>query len=230
MGITDIIIVVFLLVVLIVGAKKGFLEKFISLASWIVALVLSIIYCGRFSSFLIDQNIFYSSIRDNVLANIQSTEAFNNPNATAADFFNELGFPSIISDYIGDKVGIDATGIANNLATEITKLFMVVIAFLCLFVGILILVFILKLLVKLIRQSILVRIVDGVLGFFLYGFLGICTIYILFFVLSLVMQIPQLEGFRDFMIIDMQLNTDKFRLSKYFYENNILINFLKLFF
>lgn len=230
-GVTDIIIVLFIIGALIFGIKKGFLEKFLSLASWIVALIISFIYCGRFASFLTDFDIFYPNIHDNVMQNIQSTEAFQNPNATAADFFKELGFPSIISNYIGDKIGIDAEGIALKLADEISSLFMVVIAFLCLFFGILILVFILKLFVKLIRQSTLVRVVDGILGFFLYGFLAICTIYVLFFALSLIMQIPQLEKFRDFMIVDMQLdNPNEFRLSKYFYENNILINFLKLFF
>ena len=229
-GILDIILVLGIIVSLIIGAKKGFLQKFISMGSWIMALILAFIFCGRLADLFINNNIIVGSIRENILTNIKSTEAFQLGATDPAVFFKELGFPSIIASMIGSTIGMDAEGIALEITNGVSRAFMVVISFLILFFGILIGLLVLKLLVKLVRQATLVKVVDGILGVVLYGFIALVTIYVSFFVLSLLMQIPSFEGLRNFMIIDMQLNTDKFRLSKYFYENNILINFLKLFF
>ncbi len=229
-GILDIILVLAIIVSLIIGAKKGFLEKFISMGSWLMALILAFIFCSRLADLFIANNIIVGGIRENILTNIQNTEAFKSGATDPTKFFEELGFPNIIANLINNSVDMDATTIANNLADGISRMFMVVISFLILFFGILIGLLVLKLIVKLIRQATLVRVVDGILGVGLYGLLSIITIYVAFFVLSLLMQIPAFDALRNFMITDMQLNTDKFRLSKYFYENNILINFLKLFF
>lgn len=230
-GITDIILILFFIFAIIWGAKKGFMSKFISLSSGIVGLIVAIIFCSRFANMLIEHQVFYPAIQNNIYENITSSGLMTET-SSASDVLSGLGFPGVIADYIGSKIDSSLTGssLATTMAQETAKLFMVIISFAILLIGCWVLTFVIKLLIKLIRASLVIRIVDGVLGVVLYGFLAIICIYILFFILSLVIQIPGLEGFRNFMTVDMQLDTDKFRLSKYFYENNILINFFRLFF
>lgn len=228
-GIIDIILIILFLVALIIGAKKGFLEKFRHLATGLIALIIAILFARQFADMLIGNGVFKESIYNNVYNNIITSEAFAN-GQDATSILTSLGFPSIIASYLASGIPVDLN-IASSLANSVYNLFMVIISFAILLVGCWILSYIIKLLIKLLRNNIIIRIVDGLLGVILYGFLAICAIYIIFFIISLIIQIPGLEGFRDFITVDMQLNNpDEFRISKYFYENNILINFFKLFF
>ena len=228
-GIIDIILIILFLVALIIGAKKGFLEKFRHLATGLIALIIAILFARQFADMLIGNGVFKESIYNNVYNNIITSEAFAN-GQDATSILTSLGFPSIIASYLASGIPADIN-IASSLANSVYNLFMVIISFAILLVGCWILSYIIKLLIKLLRNNIIIRIVDGLLGVILYGFLAICAIYIIFFIISLIIQIPGLEGFRDFITVDMQLsNPDEFRISKYFYENNILINFFKLFF
>ncbi len=228
-GIIDIILIILFLVALIIGAKKGFLEKFRHLATGLIALILAILFARQFADMLIGNGVFKESIYNNAYNNIITSEAFAN-GQDATSILTSLGFPSIIASYLASGIPADIN-IASSLANSVYNLFMVIISFAILLVGCWILSYIIKLLIKLLRNNIIIRIVDGLLGVILYGFLAICAIYIIFFIISLIIQIPGLEGFRDFITVDMQLNNpDEFRISKYFYENNILINFFKLFF
>ena len=228
-GIIDIILIILFLVALIIGAKKGFLEKFRHLATGLIALIIAILFARQFADMLIGNGVFKESIYNNVYNNIITSEAFAN-GQDATSILTSLGFPSIIASYLASGIPADIN-IASSLANSVYNLFMVIISFAILLVGCWILSYVIKLLIKLLRNNIIIRIVDGLLGVILYGFLAICAIYIIFFIISLIIQIPGLEGFRDFITVDMQLNNpDEFRISKYFYENNILINFFKLFF
>lgn len=227
-GIIDIILVIFFILALILGAKKGFLERFRKLATGIIGLIIAILFCRQFADYLISNNVFKESIYNNVYNNIITSEAFQN-GSDASSVLSSLGFPKIIAEYLAS--GFSGVDIASGLADQVYSLFMAIISFVILLVGCWVVSFLLKLLIKFLRNNVVIRIVDGVLGVVLYAFLAICIVYIVFFLLSLFIQIPGLEGFRDFVTVDMQLNNpDEFRLSKYFYENNILINFFKLFF
>ena len=228
-GIFDIILIIFFLVALIYGAKHGFLDRFRKLASGIIGLIIAILFSGKLADLFIAKNVFYDNIYTNVYQNIITSEAFAN-GGDPSSVLSSLGFPKIIADYIASTIGGEVD-IASALAQQVYSLFISIISFIILLVGCWILSFVLKILIGLIRENIAIRIVDGILGVILYGFLAICCVYILFFILSLIIQIPGLEGFRNFVTVDLQLtNPDEFRISKYFYENNILINFFKLFF
>lgn len=232
LGVTDIVIVLLFIGFVVIGAKKGFLKKFVGLASGLVGLLLAFFFCSDFANLLIDKGFIYPSIQQNVYTNIFAVTNAN-PDSTIADILNNLGLPSIISDYIGPKIQTSVgspEALATAISTEIAKMFMAVISFIMLFIIICLGVAILKLLISLLRKSVIIKVADGFLGVIFYGVMGIITIYLLLFVVSLVIQIPQLSAFNEFMKVDMQLETDAFRLSKYFYENNILSNLLKILF
>ena len=224
-SIVDIIMVLLFIIAIVIGFKKGFLQKFLDIGSWIVSLILSVIFCGRFSDLLIKHQVIFPAIQKNIEENIRT-----NGGSDMQTFLDNLGLPKALADYIGPKIDASVLDWQTSMANELANIFMVIISFLFLFIGIWVVIKLLKIVVKAIRVSTVVKIVDDILGVVLYGFLAVVSIYVLMFVLSILMQIPALEGMQTFLINDMQLTTEKFRLSKYFYENNILINLLRIFF
>jgi hypothetical protein len=88
----------------------------------------------------------------------------------------------------------------------------------------------LKLLAKFVTSIPFIKQVDKVLGV-LFGLLKITLIvFILFFVLALLLTVPAINNLiGDFVQVDMQLATEKFRLSKWIYDHNILKNIIDVF-
>ncbi|MFA5467331.1 MAG: CvpA family protein, partial [Candidatus Izemoplasmatales bacterium] len=110
-------------------------------------------------------------------------------------------------------------------------LILLVLAFLVLFIGSIIVFFFLKILAKMITKIPFIKQVDKVLGV-LFGLVKITVIvYILMFILALVITVPAIHNLiGDFLAVDMQLGTDKFRLSKWIYDNNVLRHIIDVFF
>lgn len=242
-GITDIIIVLLFIICFFVGWKKGFLEKFVNIANSIFGLITSIIFCGKFADFIGPKflnNLIQPKLYDNVLSSSAMGNITNENISTAIDsLLSDMGFPSFLAKYIGQFFSANTTFtttaelqdyVATMVSTQMTKLVVVVIAFVSLFIGTSILAFILKLIINVLRTGRLFKTIDGILGVVFMTLMFFIVLYVGLLVVSLVMQIPAMSGFNSFMMVDMQLGTEKFRLSKYFYENNIIGNFFKMFF
>ncbi len=242
-GITDIIIFLLFIIMVLIGWKKGFFEKFIKIANSIFGLIFSIIFAGRFADF-IGPRWLNALIQPKVYDNVISSQAIQNINGNNVsegilNVLNELGFPNFLSQMIAKIVDSNVTDttiaslqsqIATSISNQMTRFIVVIIAFLLLFVGTSIMAFILKQIIKLLRTSKIFKTLDGILGLLFMTLIYFVVIYCAFIIISLIMPISSLTGFNDFMITDMQLNSDAFRLSKYFYENNIIGNFFKIFF
>jgi hypothetical protein len=57
----------------------------------------------------------------------------------------------------------------------------------------------------------------------LFGLVKVTAIYILLFILGLLLTLPGIDNLiGEFVRVDMQLGVETFRLSKWFYDNNIL--------
>lgn len=228
-GIIDIAMIFVLLVVMFIGYKKGFLDKFLSLSKVLCGFIFSLIFCNSFSKLLIEWGAFYPSIYDNIYARISSSEILNNADLSASLLYQELGIPKFIADMLGKNIAVDALTISATISDNIAKLLMIGIAFLLLFFGTTIVFFILKAIVSAFRQIKLVRFVDGIFGIALYSVLYAVFIYVCFAILYLVIDLPFMAEAKEFLLIDMQLETSSFRISKYFYESNIIVNLFKMF-
>jgi uncharacterized membrane protein required for colicin V production len=81
----------------------------------------------------------------------------------------------------------------------------------------------LKILAKMITSLPVVKQIDKVLGAIFGLFKAAILIYVLLFLLGLLITVPAINDFMgSFLTVDMQLETDNFRISKWLYDNNVL--------
>ncbi|HOO44347.1 MAG TPA: CvpA family protein, partial [Bacillota bacterium] len=134
----------------------------------------------------------------------------------------QMSLPDFMIDWIIKQAsGIDSSTIVGAIAPSITSLALLFIAFLSLFFGSMILFFLLRILARGITSIPVIKQIDKFLGL-LFGFLKVALlVYILLFILALAINIPAVNDvIFEFLDKDMQLSTDKFRLSKELYNNN----------
>ena len=80
------------------------------------------------------------------------------------------------------------------------------------------------------RTNSFIRFVDGTFGSLLYLILEMIAVCIVFAIVSCFMDMEWFSGVRNFLVKDMQLNNDEFRLSKLIYEHNMIVKIFKIIF
>lgn len=223
-SIVDIILVLAVIVFVVIGYTKGFLTKFISLANSLCGFVFSLLFCKRLSDGF-TYKIWGDTLTEKFKANIMA----KNPDVTSTkDLLDKIGLPSFITNNI--DINLDVNNAYYSLGKACATFVCVVISFFILFIGVSVLCFLLKLLVAACRQSKIIRFLDGILGVLFYlilTYLGVC---LLLFVLTFIMQSSGLNGVQQWIINDFQLQSDKWRLTKFLYQNNLIGNFFRIFF
>lgn len=232
-SITSVVIFVLFITLIIIGFKNGFMEKFLSISNSVCGLIFSVLFCSKLSEAFV-QKLWGESLTNRFLENIHSSDAYQEMYYNPQGFLSSLGLPEFISKRIDITGTVDE--ISSQLAGFLSNIICVIIAFLILFFGSTILVFFLKLFAKLLRQSRIIRFVDGILGVFLYSVLFYLSLCLIFLILSLVLQTTNIGWLESFANNDMNLIGNDtgiikgFRLSKWLYENNLIGNFFGLFF
>jgi uncharacterized membrane protein required for colicin V production len=232
-GIIDIIIIIGLIILMIIGFKKGFLLKSISLANWIFGFVFALLFCVRFANDVL-YNWFGTNIEQNFYNNIMTNDSFSEITSqdSGVSVLKSLGIPTFVAQMVSQNVsGEDvASEIAKNLASWATNIILIGLSFIILFLGTTIICLILKIMAKILRQSKFVRIVDGILGIFLYVVIYYIILQVIFFVLIIIYHKANLSGFNMFVDYDIRGIMASFRISRAFFENNILGNLIGLLF
>lgn len=238
-GILDIILIVAGIVFLIIGYKKGFIKKLISLAGILVIIIFSIVYCSQFAQFLIHHKVFYPNFYNNIFNNIITNLEKKNiaGDATVTDVLVQgLNIPKFIASMLANGIVKEGQSlptvleIADAIAKYLGTALMNIISFFILAVGIFLLVLILKILASVLRTNKLVKVVDGILGALFYLTIFATVVCVLFYFLSLCMNQEWFKGARDWLTVDMQLETNHFRLSKLVYQGNIIKKIFDLIF
>ena len=232
-GVIDVVIVLLVVAFIVIGWKKGFLEKIINMASSIFGLIASILLARPFSNVL--RGWFGSSlevsIRDYLISrsDLFATQ-LNEANLRAA--LEGLSLPNFMVEWIVDSVDLTVVtnSIIDSIAPIILSLALLVIAFITLFFGSMILFLLLRILARGITSIPVIKQIDKVLGV-LFGLLKVAVlVYVVLFVLALLINIPAINNLiYNFLDVDMQLSTDNFRLSKYLYDNNLLKDIVNIF-
>jgi len=235
-GILDVVIVAVVILFMVIGWKKGFLEKIIDMASSIFGLIASILLARPFSNVIrpwigptLETNIneyLFSRLDEIGIAVTDMTDT----NLRAA--LQNMSLPDFMVDWVINSIDPNAAAanIVEAIAPLILSLALLVISFIALFFGSMIVFFLLRLLAKGITSIPIIKQVDKFLGL-VFGLLKVALlIYILLFVLALLINIPAINDLiYNFLDVDMQLSTDEFRLSKYLYDNNFLKNIINVF-
>ncbi len=236
-GLIDIILVLGVIIFFFVGYKTGFIKKVINIAGVLVILIFSVVFCSQFAEFLTAHNIIYPNINDAIYNSIVNKLAEKNISADSSLtvlLHDGVGIPQWISNLLANAIESDTIKSTSDavlsISSYITGLIMVVISFFILFIGLLIIIYILKKIADGLRKNGLIRFVDGVLGALFSLTIYSVVVLVLFCIMSYMMDAEWFSTAREWLIVDMQLDTDRFRISKIIYNGNILTNFLNLFF
>ena len=128
-GLLDIIIIVLGLLSLLIGFKKGFMSKMVSLIGIIAIIIFSVFYASQFAGFLKSHNIIYPGIYDNVSSKI--IEGWGDKaDYTVAEAIQASGFPGFLANWIAGAVGdVSTAEIVASVSEQIAGWIMNVIAF-----------------------------------------------------------------------------------------------------
>jgi uncharacterized membrane protein required for colicin V production len=230
-GVIDIVIVLSIIIFAVIGWKKGFLVTIVKMASGIFGIVGSILLARPFSTVVdgvVGEEIgtaitTYLTEKMSVIAGeITPTSirtAVDNAFPTFPEFLREWIAGAISPDLIDNSLA----SLVNSIQPAIKSIALLVISFIVLFFGSIIVFFLLKILAHMITSLPIIKQIDKVLGV-LFGLVKITAIlYIMLFILGLLLTLPGIENLiGEFVGVDMQLGQEQFRLSKWFYDNNIL--------
>ena len=164
-GIIDIFLILFFIITMIIGYKQGFMKKLLSFVGIISILIFSIMYCGQFAKVLINNDIIYPNIYENICGNI--TEYMTDKGITeftVNEILNKaLNIPSIFADMIAKGIGVaDGMDVTDVVATYLSTTVMRIIAFFMIFLGLLIVLGLLKFIANVLRTSVVVKVADGI--------------------------------------------------------------------
>ncbi len=232
-GIIDVVIVLSVIIFVVIGWKKGFLLKVVELASSVFGLIASILLARPFSTVL--DGWFGEAMTERIDAYLLERIASGDTLATEANIreaFTGMSLPNFIVDWIISQITSEQAveSLLNVVTPLIKSLALLFIAFLALFFGSMIVFFFLKILAKMVTSIPIIKQIDKFLGA-LFGLVKIAfIIFILLFLLGLVITIPAVNNaIGDFLSIDMQLQSENFRLSKWLYDNNVLKHIINVF-
>lgn len=234
-GIIDIVLVVLMGLSLFIGYKKGFLKKAIGLLGLFVALAIAFVFCSQLAGWFESTGFIYDSIFEKIKNNVLESEIFANSggaDASVQDVLVSIGVPNFLAKFFASNIleGTTVSMLAANIAGYFAHILMVIICFFILFFGVFILSFILKIIATILRGNAFIRYVDGILGMILYFCLLMIFVYAVFAILRMMTHYEFFAGGLRFLEVDMKLNEDTFRLSKFFYQHNIIYAFFDIFF
>lgn len=234
--ILDGIIIILFSITLIIGFKIGFLRSIIKIASSLCGLIFALVFFGSFANQLVQWG-WQEPIAENIYNNVLESEALQDLNTNSeealSNLMSELGLPNFISNILTSAIAdkIDAEDIALTVSDIISSLAINFLAFVLLLFGTTILFFALKIVINMLRSSTLFKLADGILGIAWSAIIYIFALYIAFFILSLILQISSInDAIGPFLTSQMHLDEDTYSIAKYFYEENVITNILKLLF
>ena len=235
-GLIDVIIIVLTLIMGIVGYKKGFLKKAIGLVSFFVALIVSIVFCKQFAGLLKEHDIIYGGLYDKVEYKISSIEGIENLDY-APDMSETIQeateLPKFIADFLANKITANTSSaeVISKLSTAIADVLMVVVSAILLFFIVFFGALILKLIVHILRGNAIIKCVDGIIGIVFYVCIFLLFVYSVFAIFKAFADKEFFTPVQNFLLTDMMLdNPDKFRISKYLYEHNVVYSVFEFLF
>ncbi|MCR5308157.1 MAG: hypothetical protein K6E24_04095, partial [bacterium] len=170
-GILDLIIILLAIIAVIIGAKKGFLTKTVSLANSLFGFLFALAFSSYFANSVL-YNWFGASLQEKIYNNVITKQQLSG--LTTQDEvvtrLTEGGIPEFLAKIASSNAsGEDiANQVATSISSIITSVLLYVIAFLILFLGTAIICLILKFFIHILRENKFIRVIDGIFGIALY--------------------------------------------------------------
>lgn len=212
----------------IVGLARGLIFSVFKIASFFIAIILSVKLYPKAADFLAKTPI-YGNIKGSIMKSLQGRYEAAIPvsgqgNGTAVDaVIDKLALPDFLKKGILDKIPapsdmIDVQSILGNISDEITKIIVSILSLILLFLLIRLGLFIIGFILKGISRLPVIRELDRFGGLAFGALEGILMIYILFAILMIFNSSPQFTQIFD--------SIGASAIAKSFYQNNIIISFM----
>ena len=233
-GIIDIVMVVLFLIFAIIGYKKGFATKIISLLSFIIVIILAFLFAGQLAKQFQSWGIMYPGIYNNIYANAEAKISSISGDTVNAKVATLLGWPQFMADLVVKALGGDSLASMSNaelataVAGKVTTWIMNVICFFIIVIGVFIILGIVKAIITGLKKNAGFRVIDGIFGIVLYEVILAAIVCVIFFILNFAYYDNWNEGLTNWLKVDMQLDNDSFRVSKVIFEGNFLKNLWEL--
>ena len=222
-GLFDVIFILGCIIVIIVGYKKGFMTKMVRLIASFFVVFISVFLSGHLALMMKKWEIFYPKMYDRYNGKMEKSLSKANEGDPAYSVVKRaLGVPKFVAKYISKKVGTnDMTKICGDTADYLALWLTKIVAFFIILVALIIALLIILSIIKKLRNNEAVRIVDGILGILLYFSLYIMAVSFIIFIIKLGVDHSWIKGKAyEFLSKDLQLETKKFRVMKYLYQEN----------
>ena len=208
--IIDIILLFILTVITALGFRYGFIYTFFHVTGWLIALLSGFILTPTLKSYLIEGDIFYTSIYNRVLSNL--------PNGFEIHSIEANGIPNILKNLINEY----SLDLSNDISRYITDMLMTIISFLIIVVIIKIIMYLIISLFSKKNNNGSTGIIDGILGL-AFGFIkGMVVVYVILAIMIPVVNIASPE--HTFTILT---NLDSSVIAKDLYDNNPILLLIK---
>lgn len=236
-GYIDISIILIVLIMLFIGWHFGFFNKLLKIANWLCGLIFSFVFCTKFADFLSlfmkepIYNHFYNKVWSSDMLQNLTSEADAQSQVQA--ILQDSGVPKFLAKFFAKKITIDDVSlfkeqIAAGFGNSVSRIILVVLSFVILFIGITIIIFILKKILQAFRENKGFRIADGILGVIFYAALSFVVITIL---MAIARGLGNIDSIYSFFNKDMRLESlSGVPIARYFYTKNLLINLINLIF
>lgn len=228
-GLLDIIIILGGIICIIIGFKKGFLSKMLSIVGIIAIIIFAIFFASSFAGFLKSHDIIYPGIYNNIHGNIVE-KLGDKSDYTIKEAIQASGFPEFLAGWISNAIGeVDTSEIIVRVSEQIAGWILNVIAFGILVVACLVGLLIFKIIIKCIRQVMLVKVLDGILGALLYFAIYLVILTGLFALLNIFYNQEWFSQAKGWLDTDMAIGKESFRISKALFERNFFVVVISMF-
>lgn len=236
----DIISLIFLIIILcsiIAGFKKGFFKIVIKLIKGILSLILAIIFAKPIANILMETPVgtFIQGHLNDAFVAQGGIFTLTITEANKAEVFNygltELNIPSFMSNllvnYLDELVVLNGSvNVAEALSNSLTFYILVAVAFIIVYIVVLLLCAILNKILKNIAELPIIKPFNRLAGALLNGVIGVFSVCIILYLITLILPFSSEFSlwFSETIMLD---DPEVFTLSKFLYENNLVLILLE---
>jgi len=208
--ILDIILIAIMAISIFFGYKRGLVKVAVKLCALLVAIAVSIVFYKPVSDLIIKNTQFDETIENIIIEN--GTEKLEENNVEQENLLQNM------QEYVGNTITQTKNEIVENAAKEISIRLINILVIVSLFIGTRLLLVLLVLISDLITNIPIIKQFNE-LGGILYGVIrGVAVIYLLLAIVFLIVSVTANSNILN--IINSSI------ITKFMYENNILLNII----
>jgi len=217
----DIFTIIVIIIMSILGYKKGFTVTVMHIVSWVVAGILAVKFYPVVSTYFINNTKVYQKILTFINEKMTTIAeiAVDGTNFNISDF---IKLPKVVNDMVK---GLDFSSkeiVSATVGEAISKILLDVVSIIAIFVVVKLVLFVLTIILDRIADLPILKQLNNIGGLALGGLKGLILIFILLALLVPIIGITE----NELLISSLEKST----VTKYLYDNNIVFKIINSYF